>query len=222
MKKIAVMMAAILIIRSLAFSQSSLTSVTYNKTSQPALMLELPYPEEVSEGFIVDNLRKTGYDAETKGKLFWKQNKLNGFYIFREVRLEGLKDPVDLYFKVEQKSRRSKDASVIYLLVSKGEENFISSGTDEKIYQAAKKFLNGFVDKSATYKLELDIKEQEDTVKDAEKKLDRLRDDEKDLHKKIDQLEKELKKNKRDQEEQEDKLKSEKKKLEDLKADRSN
>ena len=57
-----------------ALAQSSVTSVSYNKTNQPALMLELPYDEEVSEGFIISNLKKTGYDAETKGKLFWKQN----------------------------------------------------------------------------------------------------------------------------------------------------
>ena len=109
-------------------------------------MLELPYDEEVSEGFIISNLKKTGYDAETKGKLFWKQNKLNGFYIFKDVRLEGLSQPVDLYFKVERKGRKAKDESIIYMLVSKGNEQFISSGSDDEIYSASKNFLNGFTD----------------------------------------------------------------------------
>ena len=60
-------------------AQASYTSVSYNKSSQPALMLELPYNEEVSEGFIVDNLKKTGYDPETKGKLFWNKTSLTAF-----------------------------------------------------------------------------------------------------------------------------------------------
>jgi hypothetical protein len=213
--------AALFIVAFAAFqivsAQASYTSVSYNKSSQPALMLELPYNEEVSEGFIIDNLKKTGYDAETKGKLFWKQNKLNGFYIFKDVRLEGAPGTVDLYFKVDQKSKRQKDASVIYLLVGKGENSFVSADSDNDTYTAAKRFLNGFVDKSAVYKLDLDIKNQEDVVKDNEKKLDKFRDNEKDMNKKIDQLQKDLKRNQEDQKDQEKKIEDEKKKLSELK-----
>jgi len=197
-------------------AQASYTSVSYNKSSQPALMLELPYNEEVSEGFIVDNLKRTGYDPETKGKLFWKQNKLNGFYIFKDVRLEGASATADLYFKVDQKSKRQKDASVIYLLIGKGENNFVSSDSDNNTYNAAKRFLNGFIDKSAVYKLALDIKNQEDLVRDNEKKLDKLKDGEKEMFRKIDQLQKDLKKNQEDQKNQEKRIEDEKKKLEDL------
>ena len=205
-----------------ASAQSSYTSVSYNKTSQPALMLELPYNTDVSEGFIIDNLKKTGYDPETKGKLFWKQNKLNGFYVFKDVRLEGASQPVDLYFKVDQKSKKAKDQSVIYLLMGKGENNFISSTSDEDTYRAAKDFLNGFVDQSAVYKLNLDIKNQEDVVKAAEKKFDKLKDDEKEMQKKLEQLQKDLKKNQDDQKDQQKTIESEKKKLDDLKGQAKN
>lgn len=205
-----------------ARSQSTVTSVSYNKASQPGLMLELPYNVDVSEGFIVDNLRKTGYDPETKGKLFWKQNKLNGFYIFKDVRLEGLSQPVDLYFKVDQKSRKAKDESIIYLMASKpGSEEFYSSGSDEAVYNATKRFLNGFVTQSASYKLDLDIKSQEASVKEAEKKMDKLKDGEKDMNKKMEQLEKDLKKNRSDQEELQKTIENEKKKLSDLKSQKT-
>jgi hypothetical protein len=206
----------------MALAQASYTSVSYNKTSQPALMLELPYNTDVSEGFIVDNLKKTGYDPETKGKLFWKQNKIDGFYIFKDVRLEGASQPVDLYFKVDQKSKREKNQSVIYLLMGKGDNNFISSTSDEATYAAAKNFLNGFIDKSAVYKLDLDIKNQEDVVKDAEKKMDKLKDNEKEMEKKIDQLQKDLKKNQEDQKDQQKTIENEKKKLDDLKGQAKN
>ena len=204
-----------------AFSQASVTSVSYNKISQPALMLELPYDEDVSEGFIINNLKKTGYDVETKGKLFWKQNKLNGFYVFKDVRLEGSSQALDLLFKVERKGKKSKDESIIYLLTSKGGESFITSDSDEMNYAAAKNFLNGFVEQSAVYKLDLDIKAQEETVKDAEKKLSKLQDNEKDMIKKIEELQKDLKKNKENQEEQLKTIENERKKLTDLKAQKS-
>jgi hypothetical protein len=220
MKKIAAFLLIAFFIQ-MASAQSSYTSVSYNKSSQPALMLELPYNTDVSEGFIIDNLKKTGYDPETKGKLFWKQNKLNGFYIFKGVRLEGAPDAVDLYFKVDQKSKKQKDASIIYLLIGKGENSFVSSSDDET-YNAAKKFLNNFVDQSAAYKLNLDIKSQEDVVKDAEKKLDKLKDNEKDMLKKIDQLQKDLKKNEEDQKNQQQTIENERKKLDELKGQSKN
>jgi hypothetical protein len=218
MKKCTALFILAFAVFQIASAQASYTSVSYNKSSQPALMLELPYNVEISEGFIVDNLKKTGYDPETKGKLFWKQNKLNGFYIFKDVRLEGAPGTVDLYFKVDQKSKRQKDASVIYLLIGKGENSFVSSDSDNDTYTADKRFLNGFVDKSAVYKHDLDIKNQEDAVKENEKKLDKLKDSEKDMIKKINQLQKDLKKNQEDQKDQEKKIEDEKKKLEDLKG----
>ena len=217
MKRLTALFGLVAVIQ-FASAQSSYTSVSYNKTSQPALMLELPYNTDVSQGFIVDNLKKTGYDPETKGKLFWKQNKLNGFYVFKDVRLEGASQPVDLYFKVDQKTKKAKDQSVIYLLLGRGENNFISSTSDEDTYNSAKNFLNGFVDQSAVYKLNLDIKNQEDVVKAAEKRLDKLKDDEKDMQKKIDQLQKDLKKNQDDQKDQQKTIENERKKLDDLKG----
>jgi hypothetical protein len=200
-----------------ARSQSTLTSISYNKTIQPALMLELPYNEDVSQDFIVASLKKTGYNPETKGKLFWKQNKLDGFYIFKGVRLQGASREVDLYFKVEQKGKRSKDESIIYLMASKEEGTFISSATDQATYDAASKFLNGFIEQAAAYKLELQIQDQEDVVKTAEKKMGKLQDNQKDLEKKIADLEKDLKENKEDQKDQDKVVEKEKKKLDELK-----
>lgn len=219
MKKLTASLLAMLICFSVA-AQSTVTSVSYNKKNQPGLVLELPYSESVSEDFIVSNLKKTGYDAETKGKLFWKQNKLNGFYIFKDVRLQGLDHTVDLYFKVDQKGKKSKEESVIYMLVGRGEDYFIPS-SDDRVYDAAKRFMNMFIEEAAAYKLDLDIAAQEKTVKSAEKKLSDLSSDEKSMIKKIEQLEKDLKKNKEDQESQARLIEEEKKKLDELRQKKS-
>ncbi|HVE61918.1 MAG TPA: hypothetical protein VNA26_08865 [Chitinophagaceae bacterium] len=198
-------------------AQARSGSVAYNKIDQPALVLQLPHKEDIAEDFILDNLKKTGYDVETKGKLFWKKNKLDGFYIFKGVMLPGANTPLDLYFKVDEQGKKSKNASTVYMLSSRGGENFINSN-DSFAYEASKKFLNNFVSESAAYKLNLDVDAQEKVVKDAEKQLSKLIDDEKDMEKKIEELQRDIKKNKEDQANQQQTIEAEKKKLADLKA----
>jgi len=217
MKKYFLLIVLFCALTSQLFAQSYAGNIKYNKVDQPALVLQLPYEEDIAEDFILDNLKKTGYDVETKGKLFWKKNKLDGFYIFKGVMLPGANNPLDLYFKVDQQDKKSKNASTVYMLSSRGGENFLSS-SDSFAYEASKKFLNNFVSESAAYKLNLDVDAQEKVVKDAEKQLTKLIEDEKDMEKKIEQLQRDLKKNKDDQVNQQQTIETERKKLADLKA----
>jgi hypothetical protein len=198
-------------------AQSYTTTVNYNKADRQGLVLQLPYSESVSEGFIVDNLKKTGYDPETKGKLFWKNNKINDFYVFKGVTLNGAPVPVDLYFRVDRRNKKVKDQSTISMLVSRGDDAFIGPGEDTA-FIAAQNFLNSFVPQSAAYKLDLDISNQEKVVTDAEKRLSKLQDDEKDLSRKIEQLQEDLRNNQTDQQAQRQKIEGERQKLADLKG----
>ena len=200
-----------------AYTQTYSTNVKFDKTEQPALMLELPYNKEVSEEFIITNLKKTGYEPKTTGSLFWKQNKVNGFYVFKNVRLVGADRSADLYFKVEQKSRRQKDQSVIYLLMDKGINEFATS-SDYTLHSAGNNFMNGFVQESAIFKHDLDIKAQEEVVKNAEKKLQKLVDEDKKLLNKMEDLQKDIRQNKDDQETQRQMIENEQKKLLELKT----
>lgn len=197
-------------------AQSYVGSAEYNKTSQQALVLQLPYKEEVAEGTILQKLRETGYDPESKGKLFWKKNTLDGYYVFKGVTLQGASTPVDLYFKVEPR-KREKDQSTIHLLVSRGDENFIPA-SDTATFAAAQRFLNNFVAETGAYKLTLDIQAQEEAVRNAEKKLAKLQDDERDMKKKIENLENDLRKNRSEQEEQQRKIEEERRKLSGLRT----
>ncbi|MEP7371871.1 MAG: hypothetical protein ABI675_00695 [Chitinophagaceae bacterium] len=202
-----------------ASSQASFTTITINKKIQPGLVLELPNNTDVAEGTILQKLKETGYTPETKGKLFWKKNKLDGFYVFNGISLAALNNQkLDMYFKVEPKSKTQKDQSIIYLLVSKGYDNFISPEADTATFVAATAFLNGFVAGTANYRLNLDIEEQEKVVKTAEKKLSDLQDDDKALAKKIEGLQADLRNKKDDQAMQEKEIANQKMKLEELKA----
>ena len=217
------LIVSISILTTCACAQSSPTIVKYNKTSKPALMLSLPYTEEIAEGAIVQKLKEIGYNPESKGSLFWKKNTIDGYYVFKGVALRDLNgEVVDLYFKVDRKSKKDKDQSYIYMMVSKGDEQFISEETQPLIYSSSTRFLNGFTEYGASYKMDVDIKNQDDAVQAAQKKYTRLRDDEADFVKKITDLESKLKNNREQQETQLKVIEAEKKKLEDLRAKKQN
>jgi len=202
-----------------ASSQSIFTTITINKNIQPGLVLHLPDNTDVAEGTILQKLKETGYSPETKGKLLWKKNKRDGFYVFNGIELPALNNQkLDMYFKVEKESKSQKEQSIIYLLVSKGYDNFISPEVDSATFLAATEFLNGFVATTASYRLNLDIEEQDKVVKIAEKKLTGLQDDEKSLVKKIEELQADLRNKKDDQVMQGKEIGNQKMKLQELKA----
>jgi Membrane-bound metallopeptidase len=202
-------------------AQSYYAKVEYDKVEQPGLALLLPYSSSVAEGTIIQKLKEIGYNAETKGALFWKKNKVNGFYEFTGVTLPAPSNAiVNLYFDVKRNNRKKDEQSTMYLLVSKGDKNFISPDSDPDIYNAAKSFLDGFVSQTAAYKLNLDIDAQDAALRKAEKKLADLQSDQKHMHDKIEQLQRDIIKNNEDQQKQVKEIEAQRQKLEELKKQR--
>ena len=197
-------------------AQSAPTTVKFNKLNTPALMLLLPYNEEIAEGAIIQKLKEVGYRHETRGALLWKKNTVDGYFQFKDVVLRDMEGKiVDLYFKVDRKSRKEKNQSYIYMLIGTRENTFASSESEPAAFSAGNKFLDSFVEYSASYKMDVDIQNQEETVKAAEKKYNKLRDEEKDLEDK-------LKTNRTQQENQLKLMEAERKRMEELKAKKQN
>jgi len=197
-----------------ARAQSSSTTIQYNEKMQPALVLELPNTTDEAEGTIIQKLKETGYDAETQGHLFWKKNKIDGFYVFNNVVLPSVSNQkLDMYFKVVQKNQEEKNNSTVYLLVSSGNENFVSPDGDTTLWNSSQIFLNSFVDKTTAYSLEQHIKDQENKVKESQDKLGNLQKNEKDLADKI-------ARNQEDQKNQQLDIENQNKLLADLKLKR--
>lgn len=217
MKKITSAIIVLFAAVNMASAQTVLSSAEYEKTAQPALMLTLPYNSEVSEKSILANLKKTGYDVETTGSLFWKKKQQDGFFVFKNVMLQGAATPVDLYFKVDGKKKDKQ--STIYMLVNNS-GTFIAS--DNSLFEPSKTFLNNFVEKSASYKLDIDIKNQEEVVKTNDRKLQKLLENEKDMNKKVLNLQDDIKKNKADQIKQQQLIDGEKLKLQNLRVSTTN
>jgi len=200
-----------------ARAQSSFTTIEYNKNMQPALVLELPNTTNDVEGTILKKLKEIGYDPETQGHLFWKKNTIDGFYVFNNVVLPSLSaQKLDMYFKVVQKNKEEKNNSTLYLLVSSGNENFASPEGDSTLWNDSEMFLNSFVEKTTAYSLEQDIKAQENTVNDSQKKLATLQKDEKDLAKKIKKYQDDLVNNQTNQKNQQQDIENQRKLLESL------
>lgn len=204
-----------------ARAQSSNTTIQYNNTTQSALVLELPNNTDDAEGTIVQKLKQVGYDPETQGHLFWKKNKIDGFYVFNGVSLSALStQKLDMYFKVVRKSNEEKNHSTLYLLVSKGNGSFVSPDNDATLWDSSKIFLNSFVENTTAFSLEQDITTQENAVKDSQKKLTSLQKDEKDLADKIKKYQDEFTSNQTNQKNQQLDIENQSKLLADLKLKR--
>jgi regulator of replication initiation timing len=185
MKKIYIL-AAMALFSSFAFAQARLTTSEFQKVMQPAVEIEVPFPEKTVMKTIVDMLEKKGY----KGK------DTKGYYTFKGVVLSELgTDSYDLYFKADRKSRSQKDNTILTLLVSGGYEKFIGDSTGSALIGNVKAFLNKQIDASAAYDLEMQITEQDETSKNAQKKLTSLVEDGQSLQKKKEKLEKEIQDN---------------------------
>jgi len=200
-----------------ARAQSSVTTIEYNKTMQPALVLELPNTTNDVEGTIIGKLKQIGYNPETHGHLFWKTNTVDGFYVFNNVVLPSLStQKLDMYFKVLQKNKEEKDNTTLYMLVSKGNGNFASPQMDTTLWNSSQVFLNSFGEKTTAYSLEETIKAQENTVNESHKKLVTLQGDEKDLAEKIKKYQSDLSNNLNNQKDQQLDIENQQKLLEIL------
>jgi len=187
-------------------------TIEFQKTQQPAAVIELPYAENVVEKAIADYMSRKG----SKG------NDSKGFKTFRSYKLRDSQDYTsDLYFKIDRKSRKEKEITVVSLVVGKsGEDIKTRSAPDNNSIDGAKDLLNDMVGSIDAYNLEVQIQEQDEVVKKAQKKFDGLADDQKDYEKKIKNLQDKLEQNKRDQEKQTDEIKKQADLLETLRGKR--
>lgn len=207
MRKI-ILLAAMLIISRFSFAQSYEGTVDYQKNKQATAILELPYPPGVVEDAIKDKMKRMGYSG--------KESK--GFIVFKGVRDSSGKE-MDYLVRVERKSRKEKDESMIYLF-GQGTNIDMTKTGDGSDMDYLKTQLNKMRPDIEAYNLEVQIADQEETVKKAQKKYDNLQDDQKSLEKKLKRLQDDIADNKKDQENQQREIENQRKILETLKAKR--
>jgi hypothetical protein len=188
------------------------SKIELDKGPKTAAVIAIPYPEDVVEDAIRSYMSKKGN----------RSDKSKGFILFRGAKINDRDvEVVDLYFKVERKSRKDKDESWVYLIVGRPGENVgLRTAEDRHQLENGKELLNSMVATVKASGLEASIEEQEEVVRKEEKRLKNLEDDQHDLEKRIKNLEEKIQESKLEQRKQADELSKQRATLEGLKARR--
>lgn len=172
-------------------SQAYETRIEYQKTQQSAVAINLPCSQEVAAEGLKEYMAKKG----AKGSGF------KDFTVYRSFMLDSTdKDVSDLYFKIDRKSSKEKDVTLITLMPArKGEEIQGRPATDQAVMDEAKAFLNHLAPYIESHHVNVQVSEQQQILTKAQKKMTNLMDDQADLEKKIRKLQADLDENKNDQ-----------------------
>ena len=182
------------------------SSVKFNKNNENAVVADYEATAEVVEGALKNRLEKEGL-----GKM--KTSK--GFMVYSGVLWNSVSnEKIDVYFKVEGK----KDRATLSVLISKGYDNFVTSGSDSRTIVNVKAFLNSFINDAKAYQLRLSIAAQEKVVKEVEKDMKGSAEDGEKLLRDKEKVEKQIAENKTEQGKKQTVVDAEKKKLEEPKA----
>jgi hypothetical protein len=177
------------------------TAVKFNKANTNALLADYNYPVEIVKLVLKDRLDKEGLR---------KMKTTNGYMRYAEVLWPSVSSgKIDAYFKVDGK----KGKSTVTVLVSKGYDNFIATGSDPAATEGVKAFLNGLNDHIAVYQKEQDIKAQEEVIRQAEKAQKQQAEQQKALLKEKERLEKKIATQNNDQAAKQKELEAERQKL---------
>jgi len=210
MKKLISTFSFLLFMALTCYSQSHEGTIDYQKKDEKAILIEFPYPSSIVEGAVADKMEKLGCrKKESKGFLVYKNA------VLRDISAE----PADFLIKVERKSHKENDQSIVYFIVNRNDENVIERN-DALLNSNVKTFLNHLSNDVEAYNLELQIKDQEETISKAEKKLNNMQEDQGSMEKKLRKLENELKENSNDQFEQKKEIEKQKQVLEAMKSRR--
>jgi len=210
MRKIIITINFIFLLALIARSQSYEGTVDYQKKGEKAIVIEFPYPASVVEDAIVDKMEKLGL----------KKKESKGFLVYKNAILTDISsEPADYMIKVERKSRKDRDESIVYLLVNRNDENIIAR-SDALLNSNAKTFLDHLTPDVDAFNLEVQIKDQETALSKAEKKLRDMQDDQESMEKKIKKLQDDLKDNAKDQQNQQKEIEKQRQVLDSMKAKR--
>lgn len=192
-------------------AQVSEGEIEFNKVKRTVKTMEVEQGPEIVESAVKARMLKHGY----------KPTESKGWLIFKSVNNPEFSDEIfDLHVKVERKSRKEKDVSVVHFFVSKPNDHAAPALMAGSML-AAEGFHGQVTSHSTAYKLEKDIEAQEEAAKKAEKKYDDLVKEQASLEKKIKGLQDDLESNKQKQQTQTQEVENQRKILEQLKSKRN-
>lgn len=182
MSRVIIFLCIALVYAAPAAAQAYEDKIQYDKDKQAAVAVDYAFREEALENAFIDRMRKLGYKPrEEKGFL----NRDKGFLVFKNAHVPEIsKEKLDYVIKVEKKNKKTADESVLYLVILKDEANMIASMSNADIAKT-KKFLNNLLPDVEAADLELQIRDAEQSLADAEKKLRTLQAEKEELDNKL-------------------------------------
>ena len=219
MKRIILFSLMFFILSSIVLAQAYEGTVEYDKKKQAAIVIEYSYPPDATEGAFVQKMERLGYRTKEAKGLF---NNDKGFRNYKSAIVSDISSSsMDYIVKIERKSRKDRDESILYLIILRNGSNVIAT-PDAEAVRNAKSFLNNLLPEVEAFNLELQITAQQEVATKAEKKLKNLQEDQQSIEKKIKSLQDDLKKNAKDQEATQKDIENQNKALEALKTKRKN
>lgn len=218
MKYIFILLFSVLITGFTVAQSPMKTTAEYNGQKYPCYITEYDLPAEETENVIKEKLRAEGYNA----------SKSKGFLVYRNVKLPDLDsaDAQDVLFKVERKSRKEKDKSIMTMITAKaglipeGKVKGAKMVADIEPSANSVSFIKSFQSGINLQAYGLAVAAQEEEVAKAEKKLKSLQDAQVKLENKIKEYQSDLGVNKKDQEKQVDEIAKQKSLLEQKKSEK--
>jgi hypothetical protein len=171
-----------LMIHGICSGQTYEGNVEYDKKKQDAFLIDYSYSAEAVENAIIKKMVKLGYKPKEEKGIF---NKDKGFKIFKGAYItEASPERLDYIIKVEPKSRKNKDESVVSLIILKDGNN-AKAGFQALDVERVKDFLKNLQPNIEAADLEIQIKNQEESIAKSEKKLRTLKSEKEELEKKL-------------------------------------
>lgn len=175
------------------FAQPHLGTVEYDKQQVPCYIYDVNFAKDVTEDAIKERFKKMGVNG----------SEHKGFMEYRNVVIAEISNtPVDALIKVV---KRDKNSNTTYMVVNRpvGSKDV----DNQSLASGSITFLNSLNTNTTDYSLELDIKQQQDALKIAQKKLTGLMDDSTNLQKKFKNLQADITENSNKQSSQNEEVK---------------
>lgn len=199
----------LIFLTSIAFSQvtsldnaeAKTSNIEFNGGRYEGYLIELNAPQDIVEEAIKQRFKLQGV----------KPKETKGFMVYRNVILPTIDaaKPVDAFIKVERKSRKEKEQTVVYLITALPgeipEDKLKSDAVKPSTVAATEKsgfFLTGLIPDVKQGVYNKDVADQQTQLKKEEKKLANLLDDQSDMEKKLKKLQSDIEFNKKAQERQ--------------------
>ena len=187
-----------------SFAQVYEAKIDYNKISQAAIVGEYKYPEATVEKTLTDKLERMGYKVKSS----------KGYLIVSNAVISSISSkPMEYAFKIERKSKKEKDVTIVSLVMN---ENNVNTTVDN--ISNGKSFLNDLSPAIDAVNTDNMVNDQYEAVVKSQKKLKNLQDDQNSMEKKVRNLQDDLKKNAKEQDDMQKEIKNQQEVLDAFKA----